>query len=198
MEPTVTGVGNTTLTSTGNEEGPSTIQEGDEPSTTKVPPAPNTTESPPVPTTEPVAELTSSEPPPDPTPTQPVVEPVDPPGEPVCFDPPEGDYKDAHEEIMAQAVQWFCENNAKTIKEPTVDIGAIGFDDPFRQFLDTNDAEDDVYDLSIRNVPDCDPGEEGFDLAEPVSGYGCQDILYNSWKSCEFLHSFVHAVGAGV
>lgn len=62
---------------------------------------------------------------------------------------------------MAQAVQWFCGNNDKTVTDDRVDIRVIGHDDPFLQFLDSNDSKDDVYDISIQSVPDCDPGEGG-------------------------------------
>ncbi|KAI4182730.1 MAG: hypothetical protein L6R41_005806 [Letrouitia leprolyta] len=172
--PMTTGTGAPGAQSTATDAATSSLPAVD--SSSVVPP-PSTTAPPPEPTTEPA---------PEPTPTEPVVSPVDPPSAPTCKPAPTGHYQDAHEEVMAQAVEWFCGNNDQVVHDPTVDIEVVGHDDPFLQFLDNNDSNDDVYDMSIKSVPDCDPGEGGFNLKEPVSGFDCKDILYNSWKNCEF------------
>ena len=46
--------------------------------------------------------------------------------------------------------------------------------------------QDDVYDITITPVENCTPEGNGiFDLATPMAGVRCSDILYSTWKECE-------------
>jgi len=48
-----------------------------------------------------------------------------------------------------------------------------------------DDRQDDVYTVSVKSVQDCPVPDRGFNLAAPVSGNKCGDIVYNAWKNCK-------------
>ncbi|KAL8978102.1 MAG: hypothetical protein Q9177_006490, partial [Variospora cf. flavescens] len=71
---------------------------------------------------EALPKLTMTKPPPHPT-----VAPVEPPSPARCKPPPEGDYQDAHQEVIEEAVGEFCGNRAGKVipKDEWVDIRII-------------------------------------------------------------------------
>ncbi|KAL8644857.1 MAG: hypothetical protein Q9210_007035 [Variospora velana] len=81
---------------------PTRSEPPDDPETTEAPPKPTKTKLPPHPT----------------------VAPVEPPSPARCKPPPEGDYQDAHQEVMEEAVGEFYGNRADKIipKDEPVDI----------------------------------------------------------------------------
>ncbi|KAL9015400.1 MAG: hypothetical protein Q9185_007195, partial [Variospora sp. 1 TL-2023] len=121
---------------------------------------PETTEAPPKPT--------KTKPPPHPT-----VAPVEPPSPAKCKPRPEGSYQDAHQEVMEEVV---------IPKDEWVDTKQ---DEYWDQFLDNNDAADDMYNVVVKNVPYYDPGEKGYNLPEPVEGHACEMVLEHAWNDCE-------------
>ncbi|KAL9033453.1 MAG: hypothetical protein Q9214_007508 [Letrouitia sp. 1 TL-2023] len=142
-------------------------------------PAPSSTKEP-DPTTKPPDPTTTEESPPPPT-----VAPVDPPSQPSCYPSPSGKYQDSHEDNMQTAAGSFCNKFAKDVShDATVDIDKTGWADADDQFWDANDYNDDVYEISIKNIDGCVPGDAGFDLGEPVTGQKCKDILVGTWTGC--------------
>ncbi|KAL8947966.1 MAG: hypothetical protein Q9222_005804 [Ikaeria aurantiellina] len=125
--------------------------------------------------------------PPDPTPT--VVKPVDPKSAPDCEPSPSGDYQDAHEDRMWAAVQDFCDqyNDNEPWHVDSVDEEYTWHDDELLQILDTNDSSDDVYQMSIKSVDHCDPGN-GYNLHYPLDSTTCYLVLYDAWTKCKFAH----------
>ncbi|KAL8703830.1 MAG: hypothetical protein Q9225_008106 [Loekoesia sp. 1 TL-2023] len=183
-EDSPTSGGSPSSTKKSDDQHPSSTKK-DEPSSTKAP-EPHTTSKP---SPEPSTKKEDPQPKPTPEP-EPKVDPVNPPSAPKCNDSPTGHYQDAHAEVASEAVSAFCANYAnKVVHDPKVDIKATGHDDPLLQFLDDNDSNDDVYDLSIKSVEHCDPGDGGYNLAEPVKGHSCEEVMYNSWSQCEFSFS---------
>ena len=45
---------------------------------------------------------------------------------------------------------------------------------------------DDVYDISITSVKDCDPGNGGNLFKTPTKNSKSEDILHEAWKGCDF------------
>lgn len=129
------------------------------------------------------------------TETVPTVNPVNPPSEPSCYPSPTSDYQDAHEENVERITFEFCRIFANSVvTDPTVSIVKQFGMDESAQREDKNDLIDDVYDITIKSVENCKPEGEGFNLAEPVPGHSCQEILFNAWLNCEhhfFLSSWV-------
>ena len=129
----------------------------------------------------------SSQPPPPPLqPTTPTVNPVIPPSAPTCAPVPAGHYKDAHETVEKHAARWFCDKYANDMAQgPSVNIAQTYFPSAVQAHRSHNDREDDNYDFKITSVDQCSmPG--GLNLAEPVSGSKCQDIMISAWKDCEY------------
>ncbi|KAL8717403.1 MAG: hypothetical protein Q9225_005347 [Loekoesia sp. 1 TL-2023] len=125
--------------------------------------------------------------PPPPTtkipPAPPVVKPVDPPSAPDCKPPATGSYKDAHEDRMWSAVEDFCHQyNNEPYKASSIDQEYTWYDDELTQVLDSNDSDDDVYDMSIKSVPHCDPGPEGYNLYYPTN----VDHMFANYLSFKF------------
>lgn len=123
---------------------------------------------------------TKEEPPPPPT-----VAPVNPPSQPSCYPSPSGHYQDSHESNMKALTGWFCDTWAKDVNHgPTVNVNQTTWSDAYGQYWHGNDYDDDVYEFSVKNIDGCMPGDAGFDLAEPVAGQKCYDILVWNWKGC--------------
>ncbi|KAI4137132.1 MAG: hypothetical protein LQ341_005265 [Variospora aurantia] len=140
---------------------------------------------------EPPNDLETTEAPPKPAktkpPSHPTVAPVEPPSPARCKPPPKGDYQDAHQEAMEEAVYEFCGSRASKVipKDERVDIRITKQDEYWDQFLDNNDSADDIYNIIVKNVPYCVPGEKGYNLLEPVKGHACEMVLEHAWNDCE-------------
>lgn len=46
-----------------------------------------------------------------------------------------------------------------------------------------NDAKDDNMEFKVNSVDNC-PAPDGYNLAEPVKGNKCSDILFAAWSNC--------------
>lgn len=132
-------------------------------------------------------EKSSGSPPPRPTPSS-TVAPVNPPSAPRCNPTPTGHYQDAHEMVLDQAAYQFCRTYADKKIATTPKVNIVGtFNPPRREYMALgDDAKDDNYELIIKSVPGC-MAIGGFNLAEPVKGHTCRDILIDAWKNCELL-----------
>ena len=129
-------------------------------------------------------------------PPQNTVKPADPPSQPSCVPNPTDHVKDAHEKEEKKVSKFFCDKYAKNTNAQapvsvvqTVMAGTrleglatvdIAFDYP-----DDEGNQDDVYDITIKSVDECSPAH-GNNLAEPVPGSTCEDILNNAWKNCTY------------
>lgn len=130
-----------------------------------------------------------------------VVAPVDPPSQPSCVPPPTGAIRDSHEGALQRSASAFCSlhahnpvqkgpiNIADTISASTIIAGheLEGDASPISGLTTPPSvAQDDVYDISIRSVPDCTPKGD-YNLATPVAKNQCADILHSAWKNCKHL-----------
>lgn len=124
------------------------------------------------------------------------VQPADPPAAPVCAPVPDGGVKDAHESKAKLVANAFCDRFAKdTVSGPDVNIehmlwpteSSVGRGSLIEVVQDwtRDDSQDDVYTVSVKSVQDCPVPDGGFNLAEPVSGNKCGDIVYNAFKNCK-------------
>lgn len=121
---------------------------------------------------------------------------------PACAPKPEGNkVRDSHEEALIKAVGYFCNADAAT----TVPVGPelnrtveVVIDGPANaahykaQDWSNKRDIDDVYFFTLTTVDDCETPRNGYNLAKPLGDHTCNDILYRSWKDCEFL-SFHHS-----
>ncbi|KAI4208869.1 MAG: hypothetical protein LQ351_008134 [Letrouitia transgressa] len=137
---------------------------------------------------QPAPSATSAAPPQD------TVKPADPPSQPSCVPNPTKPVKDAHENEQKKVTKFFCDKYAKNTNAQapvsvvqTVMAGTkvefrgvidIAFDYPAKE-----GNQDDVYDITIKSVDKCTPAH-GNNLAAPVPGSTCEDILNNAWKNC--------------
>lgn len=129
-----------------------------------------------------------------PAPVPPVIAPADPPAAPSCVPNPTGAVKDAHENELKKATEFFCRKYASdTVTTPNVNIAQAiisGIISAPRQTIDIarlytgSHNEDDVYDISVKSVDGCTPPNGAFNLDTPVSGNSCPDILHSAWKQC--------------
>ncbi|KAI9843076.1 MAG: hypothetical protein M1837_006621 [Sclerophora amabilis] len=103
--------------------------------------------------------------------------------EPSCFPAPSGHVQDSHEENVVLMSRWFCYSFAKGISDdPEVNITVSpGKIDP--GFYSNNDDRDDVYEAQILSVPGCQT--DHFNLAEPLKGITCYELLYSGWNNCD-------------
>ncbi|KAI9883264.1 MAG: hypothetical protein M1823_004962 [Watsoniomyces obsoletus] len=120
---------------------------------------------------------------------------VDPPAAPVCAPSPSGKVKDSHENELKLAAAYFCKQHAsETGAKGPIDINhAIMAGDqnmgrttvkmafPYPPSMGN---QDDVYDISLKSVPNCAPRGGSFNLATPVANNQCSDILFNAWRKC--------------
>ena len=125
---------------------------------------------------------TESKPPPSPT-----VAPFETPSQPSCYPTPTGDYKDSHEGNVEKASNWFCNEFATgTSHNETIYIEHTGWASAEEQFWDSNDYNDDVYDITLSSIDGCDPGPDGYNLYQPIPvdlGH-CATLLQNAWHGC--------------
>lgn len=137
-------------------------------------------------------------PPPGPTTVAPppvVVAPVDPPSQPSCVPNPTNPVKDAHEGELQKVAKYFCDqyasntnakapiNIAQTIIAGTKSEGRSTVDIAYL-YPPSMGNQDDVYDVKLTSVDNCTP-VNGFNLASPVMGNQCADILHSAWSKCE-------------
>lgn len=112
------------------------------------------------------------------------VEPVDPPAAPSCYPIPTGPYQDSHESEVKSLTANFCDTYANKIeRSPTVSIVETMRESLLSRLFNPNDREDDIYEMSIKSIPNCNP-DGGFDLAQPVGSHKCVDILRDAWRNC--------------
>lgn len=128
-------------------------------------------------------------------PATPVVAPVDPPSDPKCVEKTKT--RDAHDYHETPAVDFFCGKYAKDTVEPKPDIHqAVTWDviasGGYTSEITRKDYDgdgktevDDVYDVSLTAVDNCTPDGGKYNLAEPLKGHFCGDILWDAWKKCE-------------
>lgn len=146
------------------------------------------------------------EPTPEPTPTPVGVAPVDPPSQPSCVPNPTDSVKDAHEGELEKATKYFCDQHAtNTNAQAPIDIAATiiaGTRSMGRATIDmaypyppNMGNQDDVYDISLKSVPDCTP-EHGFNPASPVKDTQCADILHSAWKNCGSFFTYFPLINA--
>ena len=146
---------------------------------------------------QPLPSATSAAPPVTPTaPPQDTVKPADPPSQPSCVPNPTDHVKDAHENEEKKVAKFFCDKYAKntnaeapvsvvqTVMAGTRSEGLTTVDIAF-DYPDNKGNQDDVYDITIKSVDKCNPAH-GNNLAEPVPGSTCEDILKNAWKNCMY------------
>ena len=143
----------------------------------------NTADSPPPAPTPASPPTPPADNPPEPPPTVAKVEPAIPPAAPSCNPAPIGKYNDAHIRSMKLSAFSFCFKNAKDIvNSPTVDITKTMLPIPGSVML--NDANDDHYEMKITSIANC-ASPDGINLAEPVPGNKCSDIITKAWMDCK-------------
>lgn len=117
----------------------------------------------------------------------PKIAPVNPPGELECKPTPEEKPKDAHEQKVQMAAERFCHDYANSEDQ---DPATLPIEQTLFVWLGTvvtwtrgNDSEDDVYDMKIELVQGC-TANGPLNVAKPVDGQECADILHSAWKQC--------------
>lgn len=102
---------------------------------------------------------------------------------------------DAHEADTKLAAAYFCRRYAATtVTTPNVNsahtimAGTRSESHASRELAwdyTGTSAQDDVYDIAVKSVNNCNPGNGGYNLGTPIPDNVCADILYNAWKGCE-------------
>ena len=159
----------------------------------------NTKDSPNTPPSSPQPSASAGATSPQPTSQPPTTKPVDPPTRKACEPNPSNSVRDAHETSLVFVLRWYCKqlpgdaiktndvNIADTWTYDTVSGGhsAISIGRKYDAGRDGTDR-DDVYDLSISSVKDCDPGSAGNLLKQPTPKSSCEDVFMEAWKGCKF------------
>lgn len=104
---------------------------------------------------------------------------------PEYFPIPDGHIYDTHENAVKEATSYFAENFAQKIvasEDGPVNVTKYlnhGVSmDPF----DNNDQCDDQFIASILSVDGCK--NDGYNLGEPLTGFKCEELMYDCWKKC--------------
>jgi len=83
----------------------------------------------------------------------------------------------------------FCLNYASATS--TITINAQYTIGPILGGNGMNDPTDDVYAVSVEEVPSCLPDGGAYDPQEPVVGSMCADILHSAWQQCKCFESLL-------